>query len=89
MDDHQVVFSRSARKELDLLPIRLAERVLRRIERLSVTPRPRGCRRLSGTEDLCRIRVGDLRVLYAIDDARRLVDVIAVRDRRDVYRLGS
>jgi mRNA interferase RelE/StbE len=75
---------RSARKELEALPARLAERVLRRIERLSATPRPLGCRKLSGKEDLWRIRVSNLRVLYAIDDTRRLVDVIAIRDRRDV-----
>jgi len=89
MGEYQIVFARSARRELEALPARLAERVLRRIECLSATPRPRGCRKLSGKEHLWRLRVGEQRVLYAIDDTRRLVDVIAIRHRRDAYRLGG
>lgn len=45
-----------------------------------------GCRKLEGGVDLWRIRVGDYRVVYSIDDRRRRVDVAAVRHRSDVYR---
>jgi mRNA interferase RelE/StbE len=86
MDEYEIVFARSARRELENLPESLAARVLRRIERLARTPRPRGCRKLTGSENLWRIRVGDYRVVYAIDDVQRLVDVNAVRHRRDAYR---
>ncbi len=86
MDEYRTVFARSARKELLSLPEPVSERVLRRIERLSTTPRPRGCRKLVGTVNLWRLRVGDYRVVYAIDDERRLVDIIAVRHRSDAYR---
>ena len=86
MDEYQIVFARSARKELETLPQRLGRQVLRRIEGLSATPRPTGCRKLVGSDNLWRLRVGDYRVIYAIDDAGRLVDVIGVRHRRDAYR---
>ena len=43
-------------------------------------------RKLEGAEDLWRIRIGDHRVVYAIDDTRRLVDIVAVRHRSDAYR---
>jgi mRNA interferase RelE/StbE len=86
MDEYQILFARSAAKELENLPERLGERVLRRIERLATVPRPSGCRKLTGSDKLWRIRVGDYRVVYAIDDEQRLVDVIAIRHRRDAYR---
>jgi mRNA interferase RelE/StbE len=86
MDEYQILFARSARKELEALPQRLGDRVLRRIEALGANPRPSGCRKLSGSDNLWRVRVGEQRVVYAVDDAQRLVDVIAVRHRRDAYR---
>ena len=86
MDEYSVVFARSARKELVSLPPKLAQRVLRNIEGLQRDPRPPGCRKLEGSVNLWRIRIGDYRVLYAIDDEHRIVDVIAVRHRRDAYR---
>ncbi len=86
MDEYAIVFARSARKELVALPARLSQRVLTDIERLQRDPRPSGCKKLEGSENLWRIRIGHYRVLYAIDDAHRIVDVIAVRHRRDAYR---
>jgi len=86
MHEYEVVFARSARKELERLGEPLLSRILKRIETLALTPRPDGCRKLQGASDLWRIRVGDYRVLYAVDDAKQIVDVIAVRNRRDAYR---
>ena len=51
--DYQIVFARSARRELENLPRPISLRVLRRIESLALTPRPRGCRKLVGSESLC------------------------------------
>lgn len=79
-------FARSARKELERLEQPLRMRVFRRIESLATNPRPVGCRKLEGAEDLWRIRVADYRVIYSVDDARRLVDISAVRHRSDAYR---
>lgn len=86
MPDHAVTFARSARKELEALPRRVALRILSSIEALSGEPRPPGCRKIQGASNLWRIRVGEYRVVYAVDDRERAVDVIAVRHRRDAYR---
>ena len=86
MDSYQVTFARSARKELQALQHDLAERILTAIEELASDPRPPGCRKLRDSGDLWRIRVGDYRVVYSIDDRERLVDVVLVRHRSDVYR---
>ena len=86
MPEYTISFARSARKELQALDRTVATRVLRRIEALAATPRPAGCKKLEGSENQWRIRVGDWRVVYSVDDSERLVDVSAVRHRRDVYR---
>jgi mRNA interferase RelE/StbE len=86
MADYQIVFTRSAAKELEALPEPIALRILQRIEALAVTPRPAGCRKLVGSDNLWRIRVGDYRVVYSIDDPQGVIDVVAVRHRRDAYR---
>ena len=86
MDEYAVVFARSARKELERLGVNIVRRVLMRIEGLSREPRPAGCRKLVGEENLWRLRVGDYRVIYSIDDALRIIDIIAVRHRREAYQ---
>ena len=86
MADYAVVFARSARKELQNLDLPVAQRILKQIEALVSNPRPSGVVKLEGASDLWRIRVGEWRVVYRIADRDRLVDVIAVRHRRDAYR---
>lgn len=86
MSSYSVTFARSARKELQALDPPIGQRILARIEALSASPRPRGCKKLRGSTDLWRIRVGSYRVIYRIDDAQEVVDVSVVRHRRDVYR---
>ena len=86
MGEFELRFTRSARKELERLTPRIARRVLERIEGLGNVPRPTGCRMLTGTSSLWRIRIGDYRILYEIKDEKRVVEVIAVRHRSDAYR---
>jgi len=83
--EYTILFARSARNELESLSSKLALRIFSRIERLALNPRPRGCRKLAGGENLWRIRIGEYRVIYAIDDSQRIVDVTVVRHRRDAY----
>lgn len=64
----------------------VAMRIISRLELLARDPRPAGCAKLEGTADLWRVRVGDYRIIYAIDDRARTVDVSVVRHRRDAYR---
>ena len=85
MPDYTICFARSARKELEALEKNIVNRIFPKIEALSKQPRPSGCKKLVGNKYLWRIRIGDYRVVYAIYDNKHLVDIIAVRHRKDVY----
>lgn len=86
MADYSISFARSARKELEHLSGELAERILAKIETLAENPRPVGVIKLHGQKNLWRMRVGDYRVVYSIDDFSKMIDVSVIRHRRDVYR---
>ena len=75
----------SARKELENLSDRLIARLAPKIDGLAADPRPSGCKKLHGYKDLWRIRIGDYRVVYLIDDGSKKVSVTRVAHRRDVY----
>ena len=74
-----------AERELRQLPGKEIGRILRRLQELALDPRPYVCQKLSGVE-LYRIRQGDYRVLYTIDDNEQVVEVIKIGHRREVYR---
>lgn len=76
---------RSAQKELERLPDADYARVLTAIKSLADVPRPAGCVKLKDS-DYWRIRVGQYRVVYGIEDAELIVTVVKVGNRRDVYR---
>lgn len=86
MAEYAVTFSRSARKELESLPNAVIQKIWRRIDKLANAPRPAGCRKMSGRRNLWRLRVGDYRVVYSLDDHQQAVDIVAVRHRKDAYR---
>ena len=75
----------SAVKELEAIPAKDRRRITTRIQALASTPRPVGCEKLSG-HDKYRIRQGNYRVLYTIEDDVLIVTVIAIGNRRDIYR---
>jgi len=81
---HGVFILRRASKALANLPIRDYERIKASIFALSDNPRPQGCVKLTGRPGW-RIRVGDYRVVYEIDDQKLTVTVLDVGNRRDVY----
>ncbi len=82
---YRVFLERAAEKQLKQLPAKLHDRVIEAVQALSKDPRPTGCRKLTGTDDW-RIRVGDYRVIYEIDDKARKIRVNRIRHRREVYR---
>ena len=86
MPDYTVSFRRSAEKDLRKLDSTVQRRVLRAIDSLAIDPRPDGCRKLVGSEDAFRIRIGDYRVIYTVDDAVFIVAIESVRHRREAYR---
>ena len=85
MGRYKVEVKPAARRELEALSNPLLARVISRITSLSETPRPSGCKKLKGYTDLWRVRTGEWRVIYIIDDHAKLVSITRVAHRRDVY----
>jgi mRNA interferase RelE/StbE len=83
---YAIALKPSAVKDLAALDARILRQIARRIDSLARDPRPGGAKKLEGADDLYRIRSGDYRVIYRIEDARILVLVLRVGHRRDVYR---
>ena len=85
MAEYEVTLASSAEREIKSLPKSIQRRVERMIDSLRSNPRPRGTIKLKGREDIYRIRVGDYRIIYTINDKKRLVDVSYVRNRSRAY----
>ena len=85
MESYRLEVKRSAAKEIGDLPKADCQRVVAKIQRLASNPRTNGCEKLSGAEKY-RIRQGDYRILYAIDDSTKLVTIVKVGNRREIYR---
>jgi mRNA interferase RelE/StbE len=83
---YAITFARAARRDLEGLERPLVNRIFSVIESLAQNPRPAKCRKLSGVHNRWRIRVGDYRVIYQILDEDKVVDIVAVRHRREAYR---
>ena len=75
MANYRVILTSSAEKELKGLSSPMIARIAPRLDNLGANPRPPGCKKLKGGDKEWRIRVGDYRVVYPIDDARLLVEV--------------
>jgi mRNA interferase RelE/StbE len=85
MMTYELRLARSARKELETLPTTVLARLARALDAFPQNPRPPGCKKLRGTTDLWRVRVGDYRIIYEIDDTARVITVRAIRVRKDAY----
>ena len=83
---YKILLANSAQKDLDKLRGTLLQRIREAISNLRVNPRPHGCTKLRGGENVVRLRISDYRVLYDIDDGNQMVTVLRVKHRRDVYR---
>jgi len=84
---YTVTIERQAAKFLrGLTDRRLHSRLRESIEALAESPRPPGCVKLQGPEELYRVRVGDYRIVYQIQDAVLVVLVVEVGHRREIYR---
>jgi mRNA interferase RelE/StbE len=81
-----VTLSPRARREFGSLPRAAQVRIKPWFDALAEEPRPPGVKKLAGESELYRIRVGDYRVLYAIEDDRLIVLIVSVADRKDAYR---
>ena len=84
---YTIEFSPRARRQFAALPSAAQHRLQPHIDALAQNPRPPGVKKMAGADSEYRIRVGSYRVVYEIRDRRLIVYVVAVGDRRDVYRL--
>ncbi len=85
MANYSIEIKKSAAKEIEKLPKTMMLRVLKKIKGLSSEPRPVGCKKLSGDEKY-RIRIGNYRILYSIEDEILVVYVVKVGHRREIYK---
>lgn len=83
---YQIIIPKPVVKQLDLLPSTACEPVLKKIADLREAPRPRGCIKLKGYEGEFRIRIGDYRIRYLVDDGQSIVVILHCLHRREVYR---
>ena len=85
MSDYQIFIARAVQKDLNALPTEVIKRIESTLEGLTNNSRPPGCRKLKGRKNNWRIRVGDYRIVYSIDEDSRTIDIVKIRHRIDVY----
>ncbi len=83
---YTVVISKSVQKQIDDLPNDVTLRVSEKIQSLALEPRPDGVVKLKGYDREYRVRTGDYRVRYEVDDENQLVQILQCKHRNDVYR---
>lgn len=86
MASYRVEFAKPAAKDLRAIDRKWIPKILAAVDGLQLDPRPSGCKKLIGSDFTYRIRIGDYRVVYEIEDDVLVVLVVRVRHRRDVYR---
>lgn len=84
---YKITFKNSAYKELERLPKSTVRKIAVAIDKLADNPKPIGIKKLKdSSEDLYRIRVGDYRVIYAINEGIRIVNILRIGHRKDIYK---
>jgi mRNA interferase RelE/StbE len=86
MATYRIEVSATAERQIRKLPRADQTRVVRVIQALAADPHPTGCRKLSGYDDVFRVRIGRYRVLYSIEGRRLVIIILKVGDRKDIYR---
>lgn len=85
MERYKIFFRKTAVKELEDVPSHLLKSIISRIDNLAANSRPKGCQKLS-TKELYRIRQGDYRIVYTVDDSEKTIIITKIGHRREVYR---
>ena len=83
---YEVYLEQSAQRDLKRLPAEIFSRLISHVKALAVEPRPTGCRKIMGSKNDWRIRVGSYRIIYEIDEKAKAVKVMRIRYRREAYR---
>lgn len=85
---YNIRVKKSAQKELLAIPSVYKDKIVGAIDGLASNPRPDGVKKLQSTEDLWRIRVGDYRIIYSIDDSIRILEVQKIGHRKDFINVN-
>jgi len=83
---YEVFLERSAERDLKRLSTEYFHRIISHIAALAKDPRPSDCRKITGSKSDWRIRIGDYRIIYEINESAKVVRIMRVRHRREVYR---
>jgi len=83
---YQITFKKSALKELSDISKPYNQNIAIAIDKLAENPRPDGVKKLKGEENAYRIRIGDYRVIYIIEDVIKIVEIQRIRHRKDSYK---
>jgi mRNA interferase RelE/StbE len=83
---YEVYLEKSVENDLKRLPTTTFHHVISVLKTLGKNPRPSGCRKLTGSKNDWRIRIGDYRILYEIDEKTKAVRIMRIRHQREVYR---
>ncbi|MBF2046464.1 MAG: type II toxin-antitoxin system RelE family toxin [Leptolyngbya sp. IPPAS B-1204] len=83
---YKIVISKAVQKQINALPGDIYDRVIEKLQHLLEEPRPSSVVKLKGTDNEYRIRVGDYRVRYEIDDQNKTIQLLQCKHRREVYR---
>ena len=83
---YKIELKKSAEKDLNKIPQKLIYKILKTVEGLRNNPFPRGVRKITGTEKFFRIRIGDYRIIYHVDEENKIVTIYYIRHRREAYR---
>jgi mRNA interferase RelE/StbE len=86
MSKYAIEVSATAEKQLRKLDFPALGRIVKSIKELASDPRPRGCKKLHGYEDVYRIRTGNLRIICSVDDRKLLIIILKVGHRKAIYR---
>lgn len=84
---YRIDFVKSAVKEFNCLNKNIKEKIAKRIDELEINPRPENTKKLKGHNNLYRVRAGDYRIIYQIDDSQNYILITRVIHRKDVYEL--
>jgi mRNA interferase RelE/StbE len=83
---YSIEFVSSAQKDVIVLPLQIQERIETEIDHFQNNPRPNGCKKLKGLANMWRVRIGNYRILYKIDEKLKHIIIYRVLHRKDVYR---
>ena len=82
---YEILLEKGAERDFKKLPKNIQKRVLNQILKLKENPRPIGVRKITDSKNDWRIRIGDYRVVYEIDDKKKIIKIFRIRHRKEVY----